>query len=220
MEPEFWHARWRDNLIGFHQPDINRHLQQFWPQLGAPPGAGVFVPLCGKSLDMLWLASQGHPVLGVEISDIAVRAFFEENKLQPDIEPGERFSIWRCGEITLLLGDFFDLTADDVAACGAIYDRASLIALPPDMRQSYANHLAGLFGPGTLSLLITLDYPQEQMNGPPFAVPEPEVRALFEPTFEVKALRSVEVLDDEPRFREQGLTRLTERVYRMQRKAR
>lgn len=218
MDPEFWHARWRENLIGFHQPDINTHLQAFWPQLGAPAGCGVFVPLCGKSLDMLWLASQGHPVLGVEISDIAVHAFFEENRLEPQVEEGDRFSLWRCGEITLLLGNFFDLTADDVVGCGAIYDRASLIALPPDMRERYAKHVAGLFGAGTPSLLITLDYPQEEMDGPPFAVPEDEVRALFEPTFEVETLRSVEILEEQPHFREQGLTRLTERVYRLRRR--
>lgn len=134
MEPSFWHERWERSEIGFHQQDINVHLQQFWTQLDLRPGQRVFAPLCGKSRDLLWLAGEGHPVTGVEISQLAVEAFFTENGLKPRRWREGAFEIWEVDEIRILLGDFFDLEPQHLADAAGIYDRASLIALPPPMR--------------------------------------------------------------------------------------
>lgn len=217
MDPSFWHARWQANEIGFHQQEINPHLQRFWPQLGVTGGT-VFVPLCGKSRDMLWLASQGHRVLGVEISPIAAAAFFGENGL--DVEPMQeaRFVRRQIAELTLLEGDLFDLAPAHLDGVTAVYDRASLIALPPPMRERYAAHMAALLPGGTPVLLVTLDYPQPEMDGPPFAVSASEVAALFGACFDIDSLGGQDILAENPRFQARGLTRLEERVYRLVRR--
>ena len=135
MQPDFWHKRWQSNQIGFHLPEVNPYLQRFWPQLGVEEGARVLVPLCGKSLDLLWLAHQGHEVLGIELSEKAVEEFFDEHHFDPNVSEQGPFKVYRAGSIELWCGDFFELTAGDVADCTALYDRAALIALPPPMRQ-------------------------------------------------------------------------------------
>lgn len=218
MEPSFWHARWQANEIGFHQTDINPHLQAYWPDVRAEPNGCVFVPLCGKSRDMLWLAGQGQRVLGVEVSPIAVAAFFEENALAFTARGDARFVCRHAGEITLLEGDFFDLTGADLDGITAVYDRASLIALPPPLRRRYAEHMAMLLSPGTPVLLITLDYPPREMDGPPFAVSAAEVETLFTSTFHTEPLGSRDILAENPRFQVRGLTRLDEQVYRLVRR--
>jgi thiopurine S-methyltransferase len=214
MDPEFWHRRWRKNEIAFHQQAINTHLQQFWNQLGLKPGERVCVPLCGKSLDMLWLAGQGQLVLGVEISPLAVESFFRESDLTPRIRQAGLFQCWETDLITLLCGDFFALTRAELATVAGVYDRASLIALPPAMRRQYADHLMAILPPGAGVLLVTLEYPQEAMQGPPFSVAEAEVRALYEPYCEVERLFVHDPLPENPRFQDR-LTRLEEKVYRL-----
>lgn len=218
MEPSFWHARWQANEIGFHQEEINAHLQGYWPRLDVAAGGTVFVPLCGKSRDMLWLASRGHRVLGVEISPIAAAAFFADNGLPVEPIEQERFVLRRAGEIALLQGDYFDLRPEELHEVAAVYDRASLIALPPAMRAAYAAHMAKLLPAGTPSLLVTLDYDQAEMNGPPFAVGPAEVATLFARDFRVEALGDLDILAENPRFRARGLTRLEERVYQLTRR--
>lgn len=213
MDPEFWHDRWRQNQIGFHQPAVNDHLQRFYPELRLAPGAGVFVPLAGKSLDMLWLRSRGHPVIGVELSPIAVRAFFSENGLSMRSAREGAFEVCETEGLRLLCGDFFEVDSTQVAGVGAVYDRAALIALPVDMRARYVAHLVRLLPPDTPILLVTLEYPPGDMQGPPFSVSEAEVRALYEPSFEVRLLAAVDRLAAEPRFQEKGVRRLEEKVY-------
>ncbi len=190
MDPSFWHQRWQENRIGFHQTQINFHLERFWPQLNVPPGELVFVPLCGKSLDMLWLASQGHRVFGVELSPIAVSAFFRENGLTPKIEKSGGFERYVYGEIEILCGDFFDLESLHLRDARGVYDRASLIALPSETRIEYARHLRRILPSRPPILLITLDYPKEARQGPPFAVNEEEVRRLYANAWEVKSIAS------------------------------
>lgn len=212
MQANFWHERWELNQIGFHQPEINSHLQAFWEQIRAPAGSQIFVPLCGKSRDMLWLRSQGFNVLGVELSAIAVRDFFAENALEPSMTQHGAFERWECDGLVILCGDFFQLSAADVAECAGVFDRASLIALPPDMRVQYAQHLIAILPP-VQTLLVTLEYDQSVMRGPPFAVHEAEVREFYEQTFTVIRLLVVDALDDSPNFRQRGLTQLDEKVY-------
>lgn len=212
MEHEFWHQRWRENQIGFHQEEVNAHLRNYWDRLGVQPDATVFVPLCGKSLDMAWLAERQR-VLGVELSPRAVEDFFKERDLQPERRTDWPFSICEAAGVTLYCGDFFALQPAHTAAVTAIYDRAALIALPQTMRASYAQKLAELAPAGTAMLLVTLEYEQSQMNGPPFSVEPAEVTNLFEGDWRIESLYRESILENEPRFRERGLSRLAEHSY-------
>jgi thiopurine S-methyltransferase len=213
MEASFWLERWQRNEIGFHQETFNPHLQKYWHEVGLTTPANVFVPLCGKSRDILWLASQGHKIVGVEVSSVAVSAFFAENALQAQRRSVDCFEQWQCGEIVLLCGDFFRLTPSLLGPTHAVYDRASLVALPPPLRDNYAVQMASLLAPGTPILLITMEYPEGQMNGPPFSVAEEEVRRLYGGSFVVSKIHSEDILDANPRFRERGLSSLREGVY-------
>ena len=216
MEADFWHERWEKGEIGFHQQDFNHHMQQFTGRLEVGPGACILVPLCGKSLDMLWLAEQGYRVSGIEISERAARDFFVENGLVYEMERLPGGVLYRGENIQVLCADFFSAKKAHLPGIDAVYDRASLIALPPEMRTAYAEHLAGLLNTGTRSLLVTLDYRQEEMRGPPFSVTYDEVRRLFAPKFNIVRLHSEDCLAREPRFRKKGLTRLEEHVCLLQ----
>ncbi len=217
MEHDFWHSRWQENRIGFHQDNTSDLLQHYWPQLQIDAARTVLVPLCGKSLDMLWLRERGHRVFGIELSEVAVQAFFSENNLLPDKKQENGMAVWRANGISVACGDFFTLPQVTEYGFTAIYDRASLIALPPEMRPAYASHLAGLAAPGATMMLLTLDYPQQQMAGPPFAVSEDEVVSLFAEHFEISTLASRNALDENPRFGSRGLETLTEKAYRLTR---
>jgi thiopurine S-methyltransferase len=216
MDAGFWLERWKRSEIGFHQSEINPHLQEYWDRLEVPAGGRVFVPLCGKSRDMLWLRAQGHGVLGVEISPIALRDFFSESGLAPSTRSQGRFERWEADGLVILRGDFFDLDRAALGDVAGVYDRASLVALPPPMRVRYAEQLEAILPDAVATLLVTVEYPQHQMNGPPFSVTEDEVRRLYERRYEVTPLFAKDVLQESPRFAERGLTRLVERVYRLQ----
>lgn len=215
MERDFWLERWQRNEIGFHQREINAHLQDCWPRLGLAAGNTVFVPLCGKSRDLLWLRAHGHEVLGIEISPIAVRDFFSENGLVAQRSRQGRFERYEADGLAILCGDFFALTAADLAGVAGVYDRASLIALPPAMRSRYAEQLVATLPARAEILLVTMEYPQAQMDGPPFSVGEEEVCRLYAARYDVAPLYTQNILDENPRFRERGLRALTEQVYRL-----
>ena len=215
MQPEFWYKKWDSNQIGFHQSEANPYLQCYWPELAIAPSARVLVPLCGKSLDLLWLAGQGHQVLGVELSEKAVEDFFSNHQLQPQIGEQGAFKVYRSDAIELWCGDFFALTAGDVVGCTALYDRAALIALPDVMRQRYAAHLQHLLAPEVKGLVITLDYDQTQIPGPPFAVTDDEVQRLLGEGWQVDELEQQDVLAESPKFLQAGAEWLVERVYRV-----
>ena len=210
MDTNFWHERWALKQIAFHQTDIHPFLRAYWPQVSAGSGQGVFVPLCGKTRDMGWLQEQGHPVVGVELSPVAVAAFFEEASLEPVRSQARALERSEAGGITVYMGDFFALQASDVAQCRLIYDRGSLIALPPAMRRDYVAHLRRLFPHGARILLVTFDYPQGDMNGPPFAVTEAEVREFYGTA---QVLSREDVLDANPSMRQRGLSQLFETAY-------
>ncbi|KAA0944405.1 thiopurine S-methyltransferase [Pseudomonas sp. ANT_H14] len=215
MDPKFWHERWARNQIGFHLPEVNPYLQRHWPALVLMSGARVLVPLCGKSLDLAWLASQGHQVIGVELSETAIEGFFSEQGLTPQISQRGLFRVYQAGSIELWCGDFFALDEGDVAECTAFYDRAAMIALPPLMREQYAAHLNSILARGCQGLLITLDYEQAQKAGPPFAVPDEEVRLLLGQHWQLDVLDEQDILGESWKFLQDGVTRLDERVYRL-----
>lgn len=215
MKKAFWLERWEREEIGFHQNEINPYLCEFWAQAQLAADSQVFVPLCGKSRDMLWLREQGHSVLGVELSPVAVEAFFKENGLMPQRSSAGKFDCYEANGISILCGDCFDLNKQDLAQVGAVYDRASLIALPPEMRAPYARHLRNILPPAVQMLLVTLDYPQSEMSGPPFAVSVQEVETLFSDHAEIHLLGQADVLAQNPRFQQRGISRLQESVFRL-----
>ncbi|KHL73517.1 thiopurine S-methyltransferase [Pseudomonas putida] len=214
MEPAFWHRKWADNQIGFHQPQANPYLQRYWPGLGLAAGSRVLVPLCGKSLDLAWLAGQGYRVRGIELSRRAVEDFFLEQGMQAQVRQQGAFEVWCSGEVELWCGDFFALRAEDVADCVGLYDRAALIALPPAMRERYMGLLSRLLPVGS-GLLVTLDYEQKLLAGPPFSVADEEVRLGFA-GWQVEEVAARDVIGESPKFLQAGVKRLVERVYRVQ----
>ena len=213
MDRDFWHARWRDNEIGFHQPDFNPWLVKYWPTLGLPSDADVFVPLCGKSRDLLWLLERGHRVQGIELADVAIEAYFAEQSI--DSERGERgrFRCYRGPQIELLCGDFFELTANHLNTPQAVFDRAALIALPEKLRVRYADHLLRIIPDGEQILLVTLEYPQEQVQGPPFSVLPEEVTIHFEERCSITRLASVATSTLPPKFAAGGVNEAVESIY-------
>lgn len=213
MQREFWLERWDRQEIGFHQQEFNPYLQQFWHELRLTPGSGVFVPLCGKSRDMLWLRDHGHKVLGIELSALAVGTFFTENGIAPVRHQAGKFAVSEAAGIRILCGDFFDLATEDLKNIKAVYDRASLIALPPDMREQYASHLFKILPTGTQILLITLEYPTGEMSGPPFSVSVDDVKKLYSPHARVRLLDRVDALAENPKFIERGLSGLHENIF-------
>ena len=217
MREEFWQERWDRGEIGFHLKDVNPLLRRHWPALEIPAQSCVLVPLCGKSLDLAWLAGQGLRVLGVELSEKAVEAFFAERDLVPEITRQGAFTVYRSESIEIFCGDFFALTAQDLGDCRALYDRAALIALPEEMRRRYVAHLTAILPADCTALLVTLDYPQEQMDGPPFAVSDVLVHELYDAHWRIELLDAVDALEGNWKFIERGLTRLEERCYRLHR---
>lgn len=189
MEPEFWHSRWQANEIGFHEGRANDLLVAHLPALCLPDGARIFVPLCGKAQDLPWLASQGYDVVGVELSPMAVAQLFKELAITPQIEPAGALTKYSGGGMTIFAGDLFALHPGDIGPIDAIYDRASLVALPRAMRDTYAAKLHEL-APGAQRLLITFEYDQSMADGPPFSIPEAEVRRLLDADYTLGLLES------------------------------
>jgi thiopurine S-methyltransferase len=213
MEPEFWRDRWRNGEIGFHRESVHPVLSRYWPDT-AGGAQNVFVPLCGKTLDMRWLAAQGHGVTGVELERRAVEAFFHEwrvdahERTRADGLPGMSGA-----GVDVAIGDFFAFRPE--APLDAFFDRAALVALPESMRPAYLRHLAGCVAPGARGLLITFEYDPDDMDGPPFPVSEAELRA--QPWFAVECLGRGDAGAEYPHLVDRGARGLREAVYCMTR---
>ena len=215
MEADFWLERWEAGQTGFHQTRISPSLQTHWGSLGLPQDSRVLVPLAGKSLDIVWLAEQGHQVLAIELSPVAVSQFFTEQGLTPGIEQTDSGTLYRSGPIEFLCADIFAVPARLLAGVAACYDRASLIALKPDQRRQYARHVYGALPRGCRGLLLTLEYPQSEMNGPPFSVPEQELESLLASSWKVQRLEREDILADEKKFIQRGVSSLHACTYRL-----
>ena len=214
MEHEFWHERWRKNEIGFHQGTVNQYLHDHWPELAGDSTDTVFVPLCGKAHDIWWLHDRGHPVIGVELSDIACKDFFEEAGEKASVHPGEPFTTFRQDDLEIWCGDFFQLVPDDLRHVRLVYDRAALIAMPPTLRPKYVEHLTAILPDQARILLITLDYDGMEMQGPPFNVPDTEVEQLFGEDYEVNQIHKNELARDDLFVKRKGLQNgVTESVF-------
>jgi thiopurine S-methyltransferase len=216
MDPDFWRARWREGRTGFHRNEVHPLLERHAARL--PSGARVLVPLAGKTLDMRHLAEKGHGVVGIELVEDAARAFFAEAEERPEEQRVGGCLHLRAGGVELVVGDFFRATPWQLGPIDAVYDRASLVALPPDMRALYAAHLASLLDRDTNVLMVTVEYDQRELSGPPFSVAPSEIEAIFGGPFEIFPLETVDALDASPNLRERGLTRLIEHALWLRRR--
>lgn len=234
MDAQYWQQKWADEKIGFHQTEVNKRLVKYWPHVmhnttpissdpvAEPAQSCVFVPLCGKSLDMLWLHQQGHQVLGVELSTRAAKAFFEENDLDFEQSEIDGFSCFsgtaHAKGITLMAGNFFEMTAMHTRMCTALYDRASMIAMKPEMRADYARQLAMLMPGNSRGILLTISYDQSRMQGPPFSVSDDVARSLLSENFQIQELAHYQGPERLGNLADRGLETLDERVYLLTRK--
>jgi thiopurine S-methyltransferase len=217
VDNKHWLDRWQEDRIGFHEASVNRHLQNWFPGLAPAPGSGVFLPLCGKAVDIHWIAGQGFEVVGIELSSIAIEAFFAENSLDFERVETDRFAQYKSANITLLQGDFFDLKQDDLINCQLVYDRAALIALERHDRPRYYDHMLSIVPASCDMLLISLEYDQTEMQGPPFSVPNEEIIQRYRDAFSIHALETSNIIDERPRWRKVGLSALQESVFSLTR---
>lgn len=209
MEAEFWHSKWATNVIGFHLDETNAALINYWHHVQPKREDKVLVPLCGKSLDLDWLAQKHDSVIGIELSDIAVKAFFAEQLYTPLVtQLSNHHVMYEFDELTLYSGDFFTAPLEPVEL---VYDRAALVALPESMRQEYVEKVLSNLKPGGRMLLVTLDYDQQELAGPPFSVPAVDVNALFSEC-KVTHLYRDDADESHPRIKK-GLSRFAEEVW-------
>ena len=219
MTPDFWIERWQRGEIGFHQAAGNELLPAYWSKLAIAPAGTVFVPLCGKSVDMAWLAGQGHKVIGVELSPLAAEEFFREQGVDAVISQAGSFDIYTAGPISIWCGDIFEMSASALGEVTAVYDRAALVALPTDLQPRYAEMLRRVLPQDAKTLLISLAYPEGQIKGPPFTTPRGQVTELFGNHYDITVCEARDRLDHSPNLKERGVTSLEEAVYILRPKA-
>lgn len=183
MDAHFWHQKWQKNEIGFHQSDADAQLVKHFPQLKLQAGNRVFLPLCGKTLDIAWMLDQGYQVAGAELSQIAIEQLFANLGIKPEVTiigPLKRYS----GQnIDIFVADIFELTAQELGSVDAVYDRAALVALPKETRKKYTRHLAAITNKAP-QLLLCFEYDQSLMAGPPFSISRDEVKEHYTATYE------------------------------------
>ncbi len=203
MEQTFWHQRWEENRIGFHLAEANELLEKYLPTLKLQQDDKIFVPLCGKTLDILYLKQQKLKVLGNEVSPIAVNDFFKENHLSYNTNEIElsteqtssenlKMKSYATKQIEIIQGDFFKLEKDMFVGVKAVYDRASMVALPEGMRKKYVEYLLKILPRPTKILLVSLEYDQKFKQGPPFSVHEDEIKYFYQNDFDIKLLYTQE----------------------------
>jgi thiopurine S-methyltransferase len=191
MDEQFWHRKWASNEIGFHKSDVNPLLVTHFGALSLVQGSRLFLPLCGKTRDLHWLLAGGYRVCGVELSRIAIEQLFAELGVAPEIAAIGRMTRYSATGIDIFVGDVFDLSRGDLGPVDAIYDRAALIALPAPARDRYADHLMVITDRAP-QLLVTLDYDQSLIDGPPFSVDRAEIDRHYAGSYAVRQLASAE----------------------------
>jgi len=192
MDPSFWHQRWAKNEIGFHEPKANPVLVTHFNGLSLPTGGRVFVPLCGKTLDIAWLLSQGYRVAGAELSEVAITQLFADLGVEPQISTIGVLKRYSAPDLDIFVGNIFDLSGGVLGAVDAVYDRAALVALPEPMRPRYTAHLSEITNRAP-QLLISYVYDQRVMDGPPFSVPNEEVAQHYGRRYDVRLIVSTDV---------------------------
>lgn len=214
MELSYWQSRWQKDNTGWHMDVVYPQLPKLWPGLSLKNKARVFVPLCGKSLDIKWLAEQGNHVIGMDVSRKALHELMDIFPQSFSEDSSHGFTIYRSESVELWEGDFLKLPAEKIPDPDVIYDKASIIALPPEMRKRYAQKLLEFCGKQTRILLQTFVYNQSEMSGPPFSVDEKEIEQLFGHRFKSILLHEESKLEELSKFERRGLSSyLIEKVY-------
>lgn len=219
MEKSFWVKNWEINNIGFHNSDYNELLLKHFDKFDLKKNSNIFVPLCGKSLDLIWLATKSHRVTGVEVSPLAVQGFFDENKLEFEKSIDGNFNRYSCSNppVDILEGDFFDANKKVLGNVDFVYDRASIVALPSELRRKYTEHMTELLSPGAQILLVSMEYEHPELIGPPFSVTEREINSHYQDNFKIELLEDLEKEVEHPRFQEAGVKSWSRKVYKLTR---
>lgn len=187
MERNFWHQKWKNNEIAFHKNAPNPLLVKFFDRLSLPAASRVFLPLCGKTLDIGWLLKRGYSVAGAELSRIAIDQLFAELEIKPSISKLGEFDHYSASNIDVFVGDIFDLSREQLGEVDAIYDRAAFVALPEAPRALYAQHMMEITG-GAPQLLICYEFDQTLMKGPPFSIRDDEVRHRYGNSYDLNMI--------------------------------
>ena len=211
-----WLEFWENNEINWHSDVVTQELEEYLGLLKLEPDDKVFFPLCGKSLDMIYILNQGFSVIGVELSEIGIKQFFHENELDFTISNVGEFNLYSAKNIEIYCGDFFSLTSKHLRDVKAVLDRKSLIALDQNLRQKYVKHLNDIISLGVRILLITLHYPQHQMSGPPFSVDKYEVESLFSMAFKYQELKCFEDIENGSKLVRAGVDNIENAAYCLQ----
>lgn len=189
MDASFWHQKWDDNNIAFHNSEVNPLLVKHFGTLFLKKGSRVFVPLCGKTLDIAWLLSQGYCVAGAELSKVAIDQLFAELGVTPDVAEHDAVTHYSATDIDIFVGDVFDLSGEMLGAVDAVYDRAALVALPREMRDRYTTHLLDITNKAP-QLLISFEYDQTLMAGPPHSISHEEVNKHYKAIYDLTLAES------------------------------
>lgn len=217
MSDDFWLDKWRKQEIHFDQTDVNQWLVKYQNVLGDLRNKHVFVPLCGKSVDMNWFYQQGARVTGVELSELAAIAFFEENSLHYNIKKTPSFTIYQHDSVQILCGDFFELSKQHLVDIDLVYDRAALIALPDNIRKNYVKKMASLLNPGVSQFLISIQYVLDIIELPPYSIDENEINTLFSQEFDIQLLEQKHLSAVAPHLTERGIKDIVQSVYVLRR---
>ncbi len=192
MEASFWHQKWERGEIAFHQSEVNPFLAAHFGQLKLPQGSRFFLPLCGKTRDFAWLLTLGYRVVGAELSELAIKDLFQDLAVVPEISSVGPLAHYRAKHIDIFVGDIFAVSAETLGPVSAVYDRAALVALPVGMRGQYVSHLIAITDAAP-QLLITYEYDQGLMDGPPFSITEGEVKQHYDDIYQLKVVGSQDV---------------------------
>ncbi len=192
MDANFWQQKWQSKDIAFHERVANPFLVTYFKELALPPGSRVFVPLCGKTLDIAWLLSQGYRVAGAELSKLAIEQLYQELGVAPAITKAGELTRYSASNIDILVGDIFALSGAQLGTVDAVYDRAALVALPPEMRKRYTAHLMAITVTAP-QLLVTFEYDQSLMEGPPFSLSSDEIKRHYGKSYAVTLVNSRDV---------------------------
>jgi len=210
-----WLQFWQDERVDFHQAEVNPLLARFWANLALEYGSGVFVPLCGKSLDMLWLVQQGHAVLGVELSPVAVAAFFRENHLQFTKQRCGQFTLWQSGRLGVLCGDYFALDKKHLIGFETVYDRSALTALPETIRRLYVAQLRKIMPNKACVFLLTIEDAAEHETLAQAIEVSVEIKALYQNDFTIELAYVESVFESDVTTENSPVKRAEYKVYRL-----
>jgi len=208
----FWQNRWEKGEINFHLNSIHPDLKLYLSKLSLAPDSTIFVPLCGKTLDIGYLLSNGYRVIAAEMVEIAVKQLFEELQLTPNVSAWKEGLCYQSGALTVYVGNFFDLSVEDCAGVDAIYDRAALVAMPHKRQSEYCRHL-GLITQHAKCLLSTLTFDQNTVEGPPFSISMEQLHRYYADRYTIECLKETETIDEEPTFQAKGLKSVIRRAF-------